>query len=181
MGTVGGVVHMTVVRLRTSRDEYAQAGIARVRAAVAEAEALPAKLAERLTTLLDRETAACRGWSFVMVEPDLNAEVIGYLSRHSRRPLKAVQLWAQLFRHLPPDANVCLASRAELAEAVGCTRAHVAEILGELEAIGAVYRRRDGRSIRIYVNPALGTHLGGAARDQAQAEAPKLRLVEPAG
>ena len=31
------------------------------------------------------------------------------------------------------------------------------------------------------VNPRLGTHLAGAARDRAQGEAPPLRLVEPAG
>jgi hypothetical protein len=30
------------------------------------------------------------------------------------------------------------------------------------------------------MNPNVGTHLTGAVRDKAQAEAPKLRLVEPA-
>jgi hypothetical protein len=53
----------------------------------------------------------------------------------------------------------------------------------ELEAVGAVYRRREGRGVRYFVNPRLGTHLAGAARDRAQGEAPplRLRLVEPAG
>ena len=49
--------------------------------------------------------------------------------------------------------------------------------MGELEAIGAVYRRREGRGVRYFVNPRLGTHLAGAGRDRAQAEAPPLRLV----
>jgi hypothetical protein len=48
----------------------------------------------------------------------------------------------------------------------------------ELENIGAVYRRREGRAVRFYVHPSLGTHLSGAVRDRAQAEAPPLRLVE---
>ena len=52
--------------------------------------------------------------------------------------------------------------------------------MGELESIGAVYRRREGRGVRYFVHPSLGTHLTGAVRDKAQAEAPKLRLVEPA-
>ena len=54
--------------------------------------------------------------------------------------------------------------------------------MGELEAVGAVYRRREGRGVRYFVNPLLGTHLAGAVRDKAQAEAPPLsfRLVEPA-
>jgi hypothetical protein len=29
------------------------------------------------------------------------------------------------------------------------------------------------------MNPLVGTHLPGAARDRAQAEAPPLRLVDP--
>jgi DNA-binding transcriptional ArsR family regulator len=107
--------------------------------------------------------------------------VIEHLAKHSRRPQTSVVLFTRLFQFLPPDGNEVVADRAELARAVGIRPAEVSAVMGELEAIGAVYRRRDGRSIRIYVNPALGTHLGGAARDQAQAEAPKLRLVEPAG
>jgi hypothetical protein len=46
--------------------------------------------------------------------------------------------------------------------------------------VGAVYRRKEGRGVRYYVNPLLGTHLAGAARDKAQAQAPALRLVQPA-
>jgi hypothetical protein len=83
-----------------------------------------------------------------------------------------------LFSHLPPDGNEVLADRAKLARAVGCTPDHVSAIMGELEAVGAVYRRREGRGVRYFVNPMLGTHLAGAARDRAQAEAPALRLVE---
>ena len=52
--------------------------------------------------------------------------------------------------------------------------------MGELESIGAIYRRQEGRGVRYFVHPSLGTHLTGAVRDKAQAEAPKLRLVEPA-
>ena len=44
--------------------------------------------------------------------------------------------------------------------------------------MGAVYSRREGRGVRYFVNPLLGTHLAGAARDKAQAEAPRLQLVE---
>src|SRR3954451_13525310 len=84
-------------------------------------------------------------------------------------------------KYLPPDGNEVLCSREELARVVGSDASHVSKIMGELEAVGAVYRRREGRGVRYFVNPRLGTHLGGAARDRAQGEAPPLRLIQPAG
>jgi hypothetical protein len=62
---------------------------------------------------------------------------------------------------------------------VGITPRAVSEIMGEMEAVGAVYRQREGRGVRYFVHPSLGTHLGGAARDRAQASAPRLRVIEP--
>jgi DNA-binding transcriptional ArsR family regulator len=134
----------------------------------------------RAATLVERELAARSGWRFVMVEPRLNAAVVRHLLERSHRPQQAVRLWAELFALLPPDGNEIRASREELARLVGITSRAVTEIMGELEAIGAVYRRREGRGVRYFVNPLVGTHLAGAVRDKAQAEAPKLRLVEPA-
>jgi len=138
------------------------------------------EVVSRVVTLLKRELAARRGWRFVMVEPTLNSEVVDWLTYNSRRPLVAVRLWGKLFQYLPQDSNDVLATREELARAVGCTPAHVSEVMGELEAVGAIYRRKDGRGVRYFVNPRLGTHLTGATRDRAQGEAPPLRLVEPA-
>ena len=117
-----------------------------------------------------------------MVDPVAYADVIAHLRRHSRRPLVAMELFTRLFSYLPPDGNEVRADRSELARVTGCTVENVSEIMGELEAVGAIYRRREGRGVRYFVNPLLGTHLAGAVRDRAQAEAPplKLRLVEPA-
>ena len=164
---------MSVTRLRTPREAGRQAGL---EAAVRLLHGVEG--AEELVALAERRLAAARGWEFVMVEPRLNAEVVRHLTRHSRRPLKAVALWAELFAFLPPDGNEVMADRDELARVTGCTPNHVTDIMGELEAVGAVYRRREGRGVRYFVNPLLGTHLAGAARDKAQAEAPRLQLVE---
>jgi DNA-binding transcriptional ArsR family regulator len=172
---------MAVVKLRTRRARAAEAGIDRLRSAVLEADDGSApEIVSRVVTLLERELSARSGWRFIMVEPVLYAQVVNYLAEHSRRKLKAVQLWAQLFTTLPPDSNEVLLSREELAQAIGLQPRTVSEIMGELEAIGAVYRRREGRGVRYFVHPKLGTHLTGAIRDKAQAEAPALRLVEPA-
>jgi len=166
---------MPVTRLRTRREAGRQTGL---EAAVRLLHGVEG--AEDVVAFVERKLSAARGWKFVMIEPRLNAEVVRHLTRHSRRPLKAVELWAELFAFLPPDGNEVTADRDELARTVGIQPQDVSEIMGELEAVGAVYRRREGRGVRYFVNPLLGTHLAGAARDEAQGEAPKLRLVEPA-
>ncbi len=163
---------MAVTRLRTRRDTAEQADLVAVRDVLA---GMPG--AAELMTIVERRLAATRGWGFVMVDPVAYAEVIAHLRRHSRRPLVAMELFTRLFSYLPPDGNEVVADRDELARVVGCTPPHVSEIMRELEDVGAVYRRRAGRGVRYFVNPRLGTHLAGATRDRAQAEAPPLRLV----
>jgi CRP-like cAMP-binding protein len=171
---------MAVVKLRTRGARAAEAGLNRLRSVVLEADdGSSPEVVSRVVTLLDRELSSRSGWRFVMVEPNLNSEVLNWLTYNSHRPLVAVRLWGELFRHLPQDSNEVMADRADLARAVGCTPADVSRVMGELESIGAVYKRREGRGVRYFVHPSLGTHLSGAIRDKAQAEAPKLRLVEP--
>ncbi len=169
---------MAVTRLRTRRDATEQANLAAIRDMLAD---MPG--AADLVTIVERKLATTRGWGFVMVEPRLYADVIEHLTKHSRRPQKAVVLFTRLFQLLPADGNEVMADRHDLARMVGCQPRDVSEIMGELEAVGAVYRRKEGRGVRYFVNPLLGTHLAGAVRDRAQAEAPplKLRLVEAAG
>jgi hypothetical protein len=164
---------MAVTRLRTRRDVEKQAGLEAVRDMLGGVAGV-----EDVVAFVERKLAAARGWGFVMVEPRLYADVIAHLRRHSRRPMVAMELFTRLFSYLPPDGNEVLAVRAELARVTGCTPDHVSEIMRELEAIGAIYKQREGRGVRYFVNPMLGTHLAGAARDKAQAEAPRLQLVE---
>jgi hypothetical protein len=167
---------MPVTRLRTRRDARERVVLEGAVRYLHDGSDVAPALA-RAAVLVERELAATRGWGFVMVEPRLNAAVVAHLLEHSRRPRTAVRLWAELFALLPPDGNEVQADREALARVAGCTADHVTEIMGELEAIGAIYRRRDGRGVRYFVNPILGTHLAGAVRDRAQAEAPPLRLV----
>ncbi len=109
---------MTVIRLRTRKGAAEQASLAEIRDMLLGL-AGDAKVRDRLVALVEREISSRSGWRFIMVEPRLYAEVVAYLDRHSRRPRKAVQLWARLFAVLPPDSNEVLASRDELASMVG--------------------------------------------------------------
>jgi DNA-binding transcriptional ArsR family regulator len=166
---------MAVTRLRTHRDVEKQTAFEAVLNLLGGVAG-----SEDVVAFVERKLAAGRGWKFVMVEPVLYAEVVEHLLEHSKRPQKAVRLFTRLFTVLPPDGNEIAASRSELARMASIAPSSVSEIMGELEAVGAVYRRREGRGVRYFVNPLLGTHLAGAARDRAQGEAPPLRLVEPA-
>jgi DNA-binding transcriptional ArsR family regulator len=170
---------MPVARLRTRQDRKEQTTLEELRGLLQSISGTPPAVRERLVAVVERELSARRGWRFIMVEPRLYAEVVIYLAEHSRRKLTALKLWALLFETLPPDSNEVVADREELARAANCQPRHVSEVMSELEAIGAVYRRKEGRSVRYFVNPRLGTHLTGAIRDKAQAEAPLLNF--PAG
>lgn len=169
---------MTAI-IRRLRTGPRQAAVAQLRLALEELTAeLPDELVVRVETLIGRHERLQSGWSFVMVEPNLYSQIVDRLaSGHSKRPLLAVRLWARLFSKLPPDSNDVQATRAELAHELGCAPRDISEVMGELEELGAVYRRKEGRGVRYFVHPKFGTHLTGAARERAQAAAPELRLV----
>lgn len=115
-------------------------------------------MADRPADLPDRAPTSRQDWDVVLVEPHLHDLVVGYLVEHSRRPLKAVRLWSKLLTLLSGEGNEIPASREEIARMVGCRPRDVSEIMGELEMIAVVERRRDGRAVRYFLNPKLAMH-----------------------
>jgi hypothetical protein len=167
-----------IVKLSTRRQRLRAEQAAQLRQLVIDFEGLDADATGRIVAAIDRETAAEREWPFVMISPAQNAFVVEQLTMHSARPQMAARLWAKLFLHLRLDTGEIIASREELAAEVGAKPNHVSEIMGELTRMQAVVRRQDGRRVRWFLNPLVGTGMGGVARDKAQAEAPKLRALE---
>jgi DNA-binding transcriptional ArsR family regulator len=167
---------MAVVRLKTRRSAKEQVSLEALRDVLQSMSGAPSRVLERLVAVVEWELAAQRGWRFVMIEPRLYAEVVTHLAKYSRRKLTALQLWARLFEVLPPDSNEVLVSREELGRMIGVRPTEISAVMAELEAIGAVYRRKEGRGVRYFVNPRLGTHLVGGLRDKAQADAPPLQF-----
>jgi hypothetical protein len=165
--------------LRTRRQRLRSEDAAQLRQLVlAYGEEQPEAVA-RIVAVIDRETAAEREWTFVMISPAQNALVVDQIMQMTVRPALTVRLWAKLFLHLRMDTGEVVATREELAAEVGTQARHVSTAMGELENMGALIRRKEGRRSRWFMNPRVGTHLAGAARDKAQATAPALRLVEP--
>jgi DNA-binding IclR family transcriptional regulator len=115
-----------------------------------------------------------------MLSPSQNAEVINWLQENSKRPHKAVMVWARILEHLRMDTGEVMASRGELAERVGLQPRDLSSIITELVSINAIRREKTGRSVRYYLNPNIATHIPTAARRRAEREAagPLLKLME---
>ena len=76
MHRMGEVAHMSVVRLRSRRDNKEQASLEGLRDVLQSMAGAPHAVLERLVSVVEWELAARRGWRFVMVEPVLYAEVV---------------------------------------------------------------------------------------------------------
>lgn len=119
-------------------------------------------------------------WIFVMLGPKENAAVVDWLFNHSKRPLKAVMLWARLLEKLDMHTGEIRATRQELAERVGETPQNLSSMMTELTTINAIRREKDGRTVRYFLNPAIATHIPTpATREAARTGAgPVLTLVD---
>ena len=134
---------------------------------------------------IDRQTASRNKWTFVMLSPSQNRIVVDYLADHSARPLVAMKLWALCFDHLRTDTGEILLTREEIAEKLGQRVQEISELMSELEAFGAIIRRRQRVAglkgpgmVHYFMNPRVATHLSGQDRDKAQSNAPLLQLME---
>lgn len=135
--------------------------------------------------LIDRQTASLNRWTFVMLSPSQNRIVVDFLASESARPSVAMRLWALCFEHLRTDTGEIVLTRDDIAEKLGVAPKHVSEVMSELVRFKAISRVRDRVAglrgpglVRYFMNPNVATHLSGKARDEAQREAPMLKLVE---
>lgn len=165
-----------IERFRSRKDRLRQDQGEHLRQLVLSVDGLPQKAVNEIVARIDSQTAAAEGWTFVMLSPEQNSDVVDWLVSHSSRPRLAVRLWAHLFRHLRRDTcEIVIAGsnsvRTALATNLGARPEHISHVMSELENYGAISRRRDGASMRYFMSPLIATHLGGAARDKAQAAA----------
>jgi hypothetical protein len=171
-------------RLRSKPERLREEQAAALRQLVLAFPGLPGPAVGSIVAAIDRETVATSGWTFVMLSPAQNRAVVNWLLENSSRPQKAVSLWSLLFEHLRRDTGEIMLSREEMAEQIGERADNVSLIMTELQGIGAISRRRERVAgmrgpgmVRYFMNPNVGTHLVGAARDKAQARAPLLTPI----
>lgn len=137
-----------------------------------------AGVAGELLGLLDRRTASSNRWTFVMLSPDQNAAVVQFIATEAARPILSSRLWAMCFQHLRMDTGEVMLSRDQFAVALNTPGREVSRAMSELVSFGAVSRRREGQRVRYFMNPRVATHLSGAGRDAAQADAPILKVID---
>jgi hypothetical protein len=151
-------------------------------------EQMPAEAFRAVISLIDRQTASRKKWTFVMLSPEQNSIVVNYLVDHSKRPLVAVKLWALFFKHMRNDTGEILLHRDEIAEKLGQRPQEISAIMSELVAFKAISRTRHkvggmkGPGMAHYfMNPNVATHLSGSERDAAQEDAPPLLVLMEGG
>lgn len=173
-----------VRRLLSRPDRLRQEQATQLRAALLPFEHDMPDQVRELVAYIDRQTAAEAGWTFIMISAEQNRAVVRWLRANSRRPMQAMELWAELFTRVDRDTGEVLLTRDQLAELLHMPPQDVSEVMGELEGIDAIIRRRErvagmrgpGRA-RYFMNPVVGTHLAGGERDKAQAAAPAGPLL----
>lgn len=176
----------SIVQLKTKPDRLRQDQAEVLRQALLPFEEQMPYAVKALIGHIDRQTASRNRWTFVMLSPSQNAEVVRYLAGHSSRPLVAVRLWALCFEYLRTDTGEIMLSREEIAEKIGEQVENISRIMSELVEFGAIIRKRQRITglkgpgmVHYYMNPRVATHLEGQARDKAQEQAPlMLSLME---
>src|SRR5690348_13852712 len=167
-----------ITRLKTRTDRLHSDAADELRQLIVEFPGLPDRARSEIVAAIDRQTASERGWAFVMIGPEQHAAVVRWMHRNSRYPTLAPVLWAELFTGMRFDTGEIVLTRGELAERLGTHPSRVSAIMGELTRDGALIRHVERGQPTYFMNPNVGTHLASAARDKAQAEAPRLQLVE---
>ena len=174
-----------LLQFRTKNDRLKEEQASELRRLVLTVPGLPERPVSEILATIDGATAAKEGWTFVMLSPAANAQVVTWLVQNSERPQVAVQLWALLFTALRTDTGEVVLTRDEMAEKLGVPPNEVSRIMTELEGMGAISRRRERVAgmrgpglVRYFMNPRVGTHLAGKAREKAQERAPLLEAIE---
>jgi Firmicute plasmid replication protein (RepL) len=134
------------------------------------------ELNRRLTTRLPD---AVEPWSFAMVaaSPETVATFLRAVAE-GPRGFATLRVWHALAPYVRRDTGEVVCTQRTLARTAGVSIGDVQRAVARLVEIGALLREERGR---YRVHPRLMWKGELAKRERAQAEAPVLRLVEPAG
>lgn len=116
-------------------------------------------------------------WTFIMISPEQNRSVVKWLNKNSKRRFEATEIWALLFENVHRETGQIMLARQEIAKEIEIAPRHVSTIMTELESIGAILKKKDGRGVIYYMNPNVANHYSQEIREQKQKAAPKLMLL----
>jgi len=173
-----------VTRLRTQKDRLQedQADLLK-QALLPFAETSPAmrEAVGRLYVQIKNLTTPDPGTTepFVMIRPAQNRAVVDWLEANSKRPMKAMRVWALLFDHLMPHTGQIMLTREEIAENIGIAADDVSKVMNELVKFGAIFSERERIEglrgpglVRYYMNRHVA-EVGSRATQEELALIPK--------
>ncbi|MEZ7138023.1 MULTISPECIES: hypothetical protein [Komagataeibacter] len=79
----------------------------------------------------------------VRLYPRQNLAVVNWMHATSKRPMKAIRVWALLFDHLMPHTGQIMLTRDEIAEKIGQRPQEISQIMNELVRFGAIFSKRE--------------------------------------
>jgi len=173
-----------VTRLKTQKDRLQEDQADLLKQALlpfAQGDGAMSDAVNRLYVQINRLTTPEPGTTepFVMIRPAQNAAVVDWLEANSKRPMKAMRIWALLFDHLMPHTGQIMLTREEIAEKVGITADHVSAIMRELVSFGAIFSEREKVAgmrgpgfVRYYMNRHVA-EVGSRATQEELALIPK--------
>lgn len=137
-----------VTRLKTQKDRLHEDQADLLKQALlpfSESDGAMRDAVGRLYVQINRLTTPDHGTTepFVMIRPAQNAAVVDWLEANSKRPMKAMRVWALLFDHLMPHTGQIMLTREEIAEKVGIEADNVSRIMNELTKFGAIFAERE--------------------------------------
>ena len=157
---------------RPPLDETAFRGAvaAAVEAVLAAGKIRPTRAMRRAISHIRADTIDAPDWRFTMLSASENRRIVQGL-QGVERPAKAMLAWGIMLDEMDWQTGEVRLSRKALAEAVGCTEQAMTNITAHLEQLGAIRRVKVGREVRYRVESDVATHLTGADRAAAHAEA----------
>lgn len=143
------------------------------------------RMREALLETHARQSRSAAKKRFILMFFDNAFAVTDWLREHSKRPKVAQSLWLLAFTRVDRKTGEILLSRQEMADILRTSPVNVSRCMAELVDIGAITRelrpvsgRKGPGEVRYILSANIGTHLPGKARDEAQASAPVLKVIE---
>ena len=167
--------HASVYRFKSKKDVMTAQNVQQARELLESLrEQLPEEVYRAANREIEKSTASVKNWRFIMLETSLNRAVVNHMTKRSKMPLVAVNLWAMFLDNLRTDTCEILLTRQEMADQLGQLPCNISRIISEFAAIKVIRREKKGGRVFYFLNPWVATHLTGEERDNAQDNAPIL-------
>lgn len=115
-----------------------------------------------------------KGW-FIMIYPAQFSWVYDELKKDPHKAQLCRDVWCHIPQFVRMDTGEICQTRAQFAASHGCSLNDMSRVMLALEKVGAIKRVRDGRHVRYFLNPYVGTHVA----DEASREVSRVGWKQP--